>query len=208
MGPREPPILPGITISRSLPKCLRTVNAVSAGRLPALLALVEIKGPANCRHNALTTGCALTRTARVDLPPRKATGTQSAAGATQVIGPGHADKSRRRTSLVSIFRYGSICEKSAAIRMKPLLASLPFNIVSDCTAAGFNGSHPRPNTPSVGYAIMPPSRRWRPAHASLKADSKRHLPRQVSCSLRVHPRTAWHIHIPCVDRPFPCLGAW
>lgn len=115
-----------------------------------MLALVETTGAPNAEQMALASGCAVTRTARVSRPPVTQSGTLSAAGSTQVTGPGQEFPTSCMREGGKAARRGRICSKALAINMNPERIGRRLSRRRRRTAEARKGSQPRPRTPSLG----------------------------------------------------------
>ena len=158
LGRRWPPVGPGTTRSSCRPSRRRTSRARRAGGAAAVFALVETMAPPNPRHSPAATGWAVTRTAtRARGPlrlPVTAPGTPARAGTSHVTGGSDERRSRtRRRSTQSIHSdrtNGSRCSHSAPIRMRPFAYRRRLTAAIRRIADSDQGSHPSPNTASVG----------------------------------------------------------
>jgi len=100
--------------------------------------------------------CRVTRVAMVSRLPVSSVVDVSLALSIQVIGPGHVAASCFSNNSSTTAMYGSSWLRQAAIIISPLLLSRCFKFIKRSSVILFSGSQPRPNTPSVGYATIPP----------------------------------------------------
>ncbi len=127
-----------------------SLSLVRAGGLPDGFADVETMGPPSSRQMAWTTGCADTRSATVSWRPRIHSGALPLSGTRKVTGPGQASARTAVCSFDKPSRYGANCPMSAAARISPASQGRCFNARIRDTASGSSGTHPSPQTPSVG----------------------------------------------------------
>jgi len=145
-----PPSDPGKTKSIRVPNRNLMSSTDRAGRCPLVFALVETMAQSRISHSWRTNGCALTRTASVSCSPFNQLGQSLAAGSSQVVGPGQLlSNCRDQLSLIRPSQ-GSSCRCSEAIRMRPFRQQRFFKASRRWTASRLAGSHPSPNTASVG----------------------------------------------------------
>lgn len=119
-----------------------------------MLALVEIMGDPTARQIAAATGLLVSRTARPGWSPVTSGDTCACAGVIQVVG---RDASGGGSSSASRAIQSCNCDLSEAIRISPLAGSRRLMLSTRSNASSSSGIQPRPNTPSVGYAMTPPA---------------------------------------------------